>query len=38
MKRMFNKQIIVAYIQFQYIERIILAIKHAKSQNNAWNK
>ena len=27
MKRTFNKQIIVAYIlQFQYIERIILAI------------
>ena len=30
MKRTFNKQIIVVYIQFQYIERIILAIKHAK--------
>ena len=35
MKRTFNKQIIVVNIQFQYIERIILAIKHAKSQHNA---
>ena len=32
MKRTFNKQIIVVYIQFKYIERMILALKHAKSK------
>ena len=30
MKQTFNKQIIVVYITLQYIESIILAIKHAK--------
>ena len=41
MKRTFNKQINVVYIQFKYIERIILAIKYAKKKKikiYAWNK
>ena len=34
MKRTFNKQIIGGYIQYQYIERTILAIKRAKKKKS----
>ena len=38
MKRTFNKQINVVYIQFKYIERIILAIKHEEKKSKLHMK